>query len=56
MNLNNKNYKVDFDDFEKKLKRFLKTSEEKQREAARHVYNDNHGKRAKSRKPRKEDT
>ncbi len=56
MNLNNNKYNVDFDVFEKKLKRFLKTSEERQKEAARHTHSDGREKRAKSWKPRKEDT
>jgi len=56
MSLNNNKYSVDFDVFEKKLKRFLKTSEERQKEAARRIHNDGHGKRAKSWKSRKEDT
>lgn len=56
MNVNNNKYSVDIDVFEKKLKRFLKTSEERQREAAHRVHDDKRGKRAKSKRPRKEDT
>lgn len=54
MNLNNNKHNVDFDAFETKLKRFLKTSEERQKEAAHHAHSDGYRKQTKHRKPRKE--
>lgn len=56
MNLNNNKHNVDFDVFEKKLKRFLKTSEERQKEAARHAHSDGYRKQAKPWKSWKEGT